>query len=193
MRTLLSLLTLLLMLSASGMAIAESSDFRALLEEAGMRYEAPSDYRELPLEPSPFGYEKRLGHKEQQIEVRYSIRPIGRIRVDYEDPHNSAPHPNDLFDMLFRSVVEQFSAGPDSVSQAYPPQKADALFNAGWAAVSVMDINPEISTLHRQGILLAIHRNDRADAYLLFLTNDLDAHKPYFDALVGSLVFRDDA
>ena len=188
MRPALLLLALLFSLFSSA---GEAPGFDQLLQEGGLRYTAPNGYSELPVEYAPFSYEKRLAHEEQQLEVRFSIRPLDRIEVDYEDPHNAAPHPNDLFDMLFRSVVEQLSDGPGSISRAYPSDKADALFNAGWAAVAVMDIKPSISSEYRQGLLLAMHRNDRADAYVLVLTNELAAHKPLIEAIHESLVFVD--
>ena len=172
-----------------GTGAAERPGFDRLLQEGGLRYSAPAGFEERLPGYSPFGYEKRLVSEALPLEVRYSIRPLNRIEVDYEDPHNAAPHPNDLFDMLFRSVIEVLSDGPDSVSRAYPPETAAARFNAGWAAVAVMDIKPEVSRYYTQGLLLAMHRNDRADAYVLVLTNDLAAHKSDIDTIHRSLGF----
>lgn len=111
MRIILSLLLLLLTDSVVSASPSAKPGFDELLVETGLHYEAPVNYEELPLGIAPFGYEKRLAHKTQQIEIRYSIRPISRILVDYQDPHNAAPHPNDLFDMLFRSVLRSSPRG----------------------------------------------------------------------------------
>jgi hypothetical protein len=172
-------------------AESEQPSFHDLLKEGGLRYYHPVGFENLKVEPSVFAYEKRILHKEQDIEVRYSIRPLNRIQVDYEDPHNSAPHPNDLFDMLFRSVVEQLSERSQSNSKAYTPDQAKKLFNAGWAAVAVFDISKEVSSKYREGLLITMHKNDLADAYILLLTNDLGKHKPFVDHVTKTLAFVD--
>lgn len=166
--------------------------FADLLKESGMRYYHPVGFEELKIEPSVFNYEKRLLHREQDVEVRYSIRPVKRLQVDYEDPHNSAPHPNDMFDMLFRSVLDELADRGNSKSNLYQPEEAMEKFNAGWAAAGVFDLSEAVNSKYREGLLVAMHRNDRADAYVLILMHDIRKHKPIIDHVLMTLAFLDE-
>jgi hypothetical protein len=102
---------------------------------------------------------------------------LSRFEIDYEDPHNAAPLPNDLFEMLFRTLCEVLAVDSQSISRAYLPQNAQKEFNAGWASIAVFDVNEEISSDFTQAMLIAIHQNNSADAYTLMLTNDLKAQQ----------------
>jgi hypothetical protein len=170
----------------------QNRHFHELLKESGMRYYHPVGFEELKPEPSVFSYEKRLLHRIQDVEVRYSIRPVNRLEVDYEDPHNAAPHPNDMFDMLFRSVLDELSLQGNSKSNLYQPEEARKKFNAGWAAAAVFDLSEAVNSKYREGLLVAMHRDDRADAYILILMHDIRKHKPLIEQLLMTLAFLDD-
>ena len=52
-----------------------------------------------------------MQHQTKKLAVRYAIRPIAMVQIGYEDPHNAAPEPNQLFPMLFQTLVSDFSRG----------------------------------------------------------------------------------
>ncbi len=167
-----------------------TNSFDALLVEGGLSYTPTPGFNEAPIEPDyVMPYEKRLLSDDGQLEVRYAIRPLGRIEIAYEDPHSSAPRPNDLFEMLFRTLSETMAGKAHVFSRAYLAADARKEFNAGWAAIGVFDVLPDISKAFRQAMLIAIHQNDKADAYILLLTNDLAANKERIKQVRGSLGF----
>jgi len=181
---------LILGLVAGFAGAADPVSFTGLLQEAGLQLHTPAGFRELAIEDDPLlPYEKRLLSPDGGLEVRYAIRPLDRIEIDYHDPHSSAPAPNDIFEMLFRSLSESLALGSHTLSRAYLPPDAHKQFNAGWAAVAVFDLEPVVSKAFHQGMLIAIHQNDKADAYTLFLTNDLKGQKGPIQALSNSLRF----
>ena len=171
-------------------AETDGAIFDKLLQESDLVFTPVAGFREAPVEPDyVMPYEKRLVSSDGQLEVRYAIRPLDRIEIDYEDPHNSAPAPNDLFEMLFRSLSETMAGKSHVYSRAYLPQDAKKDFNAGWATIGVFDVLPDISKDYRQAMLVAIHQNDKADAYILLLTNDLQGQKANIKSARDSLKF----
>jgi hypothetical protein len=173
-------------------AFAETDEviFDKLLQESDLVFTPIAGFRGIPVESDyVMPYEKRLVSSDGQLEVRYAIRPLGRIEIDYEDPHNSAPAPNDLFEMLFRSLSETMAGKSHVYSRAYLPKDAKKDFNAGWATIGVFDVLPDISKDYRQAMLVAIHQNDKADAYILLLTNDLQGQKVNIKRVRDSLKF----
>jgi hypothetical protein len=196
MKTMHKLLFLGLLASIAVTAQAENPDvrFTDLLSESGMLYESPAGFSEVEQGGGiSFQSEKRIISDDGQVEIYYQLRPLGRLKVDYEDPHNSAPHPNDLFEMLFRSVAQSLASGGIFNYRAYAVEQAQKLFNAGWAAFAIFDLHPSLSADYQYGMLLAIHRNDAADAYTLFLTKDLETSKQQIQDAMTSLRFDPDA
>ncbi len=175
---------------ASVLANDPVNGFDALLVEGGLSYTPTPGFNDAPVVPDyVMPYEKRLLSDDGQLEVRYAIRPLGRIEIAYDDPHSSAPRPNDLFEMLFRTLSETMAGKAHVFSRTYLAADARKAFNAGWASIGVFDVLPDISQRFRQAMLIAIHQNDKADAYILLLTNDLAANKERIQQVRGSLRF----
>ncbi len=187
----LSFVLLLGTLLASSTGRAGAPSFEQLLQEGGLEFTPPAGLVAMPVEPDfVMPYQARYRSRDGELEVRYAIRPLARMEIDYEDPHNAAPAPNDLFNMLFRALSETLAHGHEVISQEYPLATAHTIFRAGWASAGVFDLAKGISARYRQGMLIAIHQNDKADAYSLILTNDLGKARQRILALRDSLRFR---
>jgi len=81
------------------------------------------------------------------------------------------------------------SANSNYNSRTLSEPEARDKFNAQWAALSIFDINPEFSSDYKNAILLAMHKNDHADAYTLFLYNDHEQAKVLINAALSTLAF----
>ncbi len=168
----------------------KKDQFVSLLYESGLSFTMPTGFHEVAVEDDyVLPYEKRLRTDDNGLEIRYAIRPLKRIEIDYDDPHNAAPHPNDLFEMLFRTISETLAGQTYVRSHIYNTDQAREKYNAGWAAAAIFDVSPDVSKKYKQGLLITIHHNDKADAYLLFLTNDLDQQKAAIKKAQASLTF----
>ena len=193
LRTNVLLVGLLLFLSTP--APAESapdpwSFFQKLLEEAGMDYERPPGYAELePVPNEVLAYPYRVKNEATGVEIRYLVIPIRRIQIDYDDPHASAPEPDHIFSLLFPSLLTQLAADGRYREKEYPGQEARRLFNAEWAAAGVFTPNPRFAP-YAHGLMVAMHRIGRADAFEIFLANDLEALKDAVLKHQSSLRFR---
>lgn len=183
-------LMLLIVMAAAGASEAKN-DFSQLLEESGLEFSVPEGFKAIPVEPDyVMPYQAHYLSADGNLEIRYAIRPLDRMEIDYKDPHNAAPAPNDLFNMLFRSLSETLSVDHQVISRDYTTGMANKEYRAGWASAGVFDISPDVSKSFRQGMLIAIHQNDKADAYTFFLTNDLAANKERIKKVRGNLRFK---
>lgn len=188
----LSLITLLLAFSGGSAAIDKDlrEAFDQLLIESSLRIETPRYFTAAPVQENPvMPYEHALRHDSGIMEVRFIIRPLNRITIDYSDPHNAAPEPNHLFPLLFESVTNQLSTDSHTPSNTFPQDIAGSSFNAHWAAAAVFDVNPEFSGEYQNALLIAMHRNQIADAYTLFLYNDHERAKPLINELLSVMSF----
>ncbi len=165
--------------------------FTALLEEAELVYQPPQGFSAAPPGRTPImDYEHALRSSGGALEIRVAVRPLKRLRIDYDDPHGSAPDPNHVFPLVFESMASRLAGGTHAPSRAYSPQQARADFNADWAAAAVFDVVDEFSRDYQQGLLLAIHRNNVSDAYVVFLFDDYKAVKPTLNQAMQTVVFK---
>jgi len=148
--------------------------FAELLEEAGMEYTLPPGFEEAPVEYNEIlPYQYRVRSTDGTVEIRYTIFPLNRVEIEYDDPHSSAPEPDHLFTLLFPGILTEISGWGHYKSKDYPPDEALRLFRADWAAVAALEVIPEYSPEYRQALVVAMHRNGYADAYQVYLGNDL--------------------
>ena len=165
--------------------------FQKLLTEAELSFTAPQDFQPLPAVANPLlPYEHAIRADDSKLEVRYAIRPLSRVKIDYSDPHNSAPEPNHLFNMLFASLAEQLASGGDTPRREYTTEQAKELFNADWAAAAVFDASQQLTKDYKQGLLVALHKNGKADAYMVFLFNSYPEVKHRINTTLPSLQFK---
>lgn len=164
--------------------------FERLLVESGLELLVPDGLAAVGVRPNEqFIYDRAYASADGALEIRYAVRPLGRLRVDYEDPHSSAPDPNHMFPLMFQSVVAALSGGRHSPTREYPPGRAREKFNADWAAAAVFDTDAGFATDHRQALVIAMHKNALADAYVIFLFDDYEPVAQRIDANLSALRF----
>ncbi len=167
------------------------ADFTKWLNESGLAFQSPPGYVSTTIRNTPLlPYEYALKKKDGSVEIRYALRPIARMSIDYQDPHNSAPEPNHVFTMMFTALIGELSRGGASPHREFSQEEAGQKFNADWAALSLFDLEPAYSSDYRQAFLLAIHKNNLSDAYLVVLFNDIEMIKPELARAMESLQYR---
>lgn len=166
-------------------------DFKQLLNEAGLILNHKPELMVVkPQINSIQQYEYALRTKDDALEIRYAIRPLSRVKIDYEDPHSSAPDPNHLFPLLFDSMLENLSKSGQTPKREYSQKQARDLFNADWANAAAFDLAPEFSKNYKQGLLIAIHKNMKADVYAIYLYNDYLKVKKIINESLDALIFK---
>ena len=164
---------------------------QTLLTEAELSFIAPQDFQPLPAVADPlFPYAHAIRADDSKLKVRYAIRQFSRVKIDYSDPHNSAPEPDYLFNMLFASLAEQLASGGNTSRREYTTERAKELFNADWAAAAVFDASQQLTKDDKQGLLVAVHKNGKADAYMVFLFNSCPEVKQRINTTLPSLQFK---
>ncbi len=170
---------------------SQSPSFETLLAEGGLVFAQSDALEEISASKTElYEFEKGFRHKTLPLEVHYAIRPLQRLKIDYSDPHNSAPEPNHMYAMVFHTLVGRLAAHGAISSRDYQPGKAKLLFNADWAAAGLFNIDQRLHVRYRTALLLAIHKNHKADAYAIFMFDDPKPLKTTIDKLLAVLKFH---
>jgi len=164
--------------------------FEQLLVESGMALRVPDSLAAIAARPNErFIYDRAYASPDGTLEIRYAVRPLERIRIDYEDPHSAAPDPDHMFPLMFQAVITALSAGRYSPTWKYPSAQAREKFNADWTAAAVFDTDTGFATEHRQALVIAMHKQALADAYAIFLFNNYEPVKQRIDDSLTALHF----
>ncbi len=174
-----------------GAAKAQAPTFETLLEEAGAAFQAPAGFTEVavPLVPR-FPFDKALRSGGDDLQVLYAVRPTGRMQIDYNDPHSSAPHPDHIFPLVFETLIGSFSGGGNTPSRRFSDAESKRRFGADWASAAIFNLDPDLFPGYRFGFLVAQHKGRSADLFTLFLFNDPEIGKKRIDPLLAGLAFR---
>ncbi|MGB5474946.1 MAG: hypothetical protein WBQ78_15905 [Gammaproteobacteria bacterium] len=92
-----------------------------------------------------------------------------------------------LFPLLFESLTAELSGAGGTPNSEYPQVQAQELFNAGWAAAAVYDVNPDFSDDYSQALLIGIHKDGKADAYIMFLYSEYSQTRVFIKGALSSL------
>jgi hypothetical protein len=171
---------------------AQVLNLEQLMEESGATLQVSEAMVEVPVQANEiFSYQRGYRSDDKLLELRVALRPLQRLQIEYQDPHNAAPEANHIFPLIFDSLVGQLARSGRMPSREYSTEEAKQKFNADWAAAAVFDIEPEFSSDYQQALLLALHRNNRADAYLVFLFDDYDQVKQTLRQNLAALRFSE--
>ena len=164
--------------------------YNELIAESGLQFAMPEDFTDIaPQKNDELHYERAILHKTGNLELRFVIRPLGRIQIEYNDPHNASPEPNHLFPLLFESLSTQLSVGGNAYSKPYPLDQTLELFHAEMASASVFDLSEGFSDEFKQALMVGMHKNEHADAYTIFLFNDYAKVKELIQATLTTMTF----
>jgi hypothetical protein len=164
--------------------------FALLLEESAMQWRKPEGFQEVPVEANEFlPYEKAIEAPDGALQIRYALRPLGRLSIDYNDPHGAAPDPNHIFPRVFNALTGNLSVGGNTPTREYKTEEAKARFAADWAAMSIFDVDPAFARGFKGAMLLAMHKNHVADAYIIYLFKDYAQAQALINANLATLTY----
>ncbi|HHN73084.1 MAG TPA: hypothetical protein ENK13_03245, partial [Thermopetrobacter sp.] len=177
--------------AAAGQEEGAPASFARLLKEADLELRLPADFREIPPPGNDvYAFDKAWVSADGKIEIRLAVRPIARMVIEYDDPHSSAPDPDDIHSMAFTALIGQFARQGSMPARDIPHAQARRTFNADWAALATFGADPELNPRHAEAMLLALHRMRTADVYVLFLYDDPAAARERLKRLLKVVRFR---
>jgi len=169
-------------------------NFSALLVRAQLEFFRPAGFIGIVAEvDGPIDFHQALASEDRLLEVFIAIRPRSDLQIDYDDAHGSVPNPDHVFPLIFQSLVTRLGGASYAPSANYSAEEARQRFNADWAAVAVFDNKNGLGSDFKQGLLLTIHRDAVADAYIILLFDDYESVRSLVKESLQMLIFTDEA
>jgi len=154
--------------------------FTALLDRAHIDFTLPAQYTEAPItKNSQMNYDFALKHPGKNFEIRYAIRPLDTLLAQYErrekskQPGDVNISPNNFYRTAFMATMMNI-AGSRSMPgmNEFGNDAVKKEFNADWGATSVCEPAGDFGKGYKYCIGVAIHKNNTADYYCFYLTDN---------------------
>lgn len=99
--------------------------------------------------------------------------------------------PNKLYQGSFVAIAINIAGGKMlKGSSKFPPEAIKAEFNADWGAMTMVEAGKEFGQDYKYCMMVAIHKDDVADAYYFYLANDQQTLKELMQPVFHSLKFN---
>lgn len=170
------------------------AEFKSILDDCGMNFTKPTGFLESKIiDNDDMDYEYALKYSDKDFEVRYSIRPIRyknyaneTVKKEMEDQRVFR---NSQYGIILQTVILNITGGVDYEVQAFDKDAVKKEFNADWGATTFVELDSDFGKGFKYCMIVAIHKNDVADAYYFYLSNSKDKFMDYVDPLFHSLRF----
>jgi hypothetical protein len=178
-----------------------NSTFSALLEKASMNFVKPANTIETPvIVNDELNYQYAIKDTSCKIEIRYLVYPLQDLINKYNGPHAdsgiSRIDPNFLHTNFLLALSLKIEGKQMDMQEALPALKelshatADLEFNADWAAS--IDVQPcdEFAQKYKYCTVFAIHKDNDADAFVIYLYDNKDTFEELVKPDFHSLTFK---
>lgn len=173
------------------------AEFQQLLVRSEMDFIPPKDF--IPVDALKNTHIKcmyALKHPEKQFEVQYIINPLDeQLRIYAENEKNKQPgdiniHPNTLYTTLLKSTTLNISGGYLPETVVFDSVAVNKEFNADWGGTTFVELAPDFAPNYKYAMIVGIHKNNVADAYLIFLSDKMENYNDIMLSAFHSLRFK---
>lgn len=188
---LIAIILTMLTIKSAGQNLQE---FKSLLTDCGMNINIPSEFIESNIiENDDMGYEYAIKYSDSDFELRYAIRPITYKKYANDTVRNELesqrPFRNSQYGIILETIVLNITGGVESEIQFFDKDAVKKEFNAEWGATTFVNLNSDFGKGFKYCMIVAIHKDDIADAYYFYLSNTKENFSDKMDPLFHTLKF----
>lgn len=172
-------------------------NFTDLLSRSDLIFIQPENFSSVEIiDQNNMQYELALKHNTKNFEVRYAIRPLDDLIKTYEKKEKNKKegdiniHPNNLYKTLLQSTTMNISGGYLPEIVVFDSLAVRQEFNADWGATTYVEVGNAFGANYKYCITVAIHKNNVADAYLFFLSDNTENFDDVMLTAFHSLKFK---
>lgn len=152
--------------------------FRRALAAGHLTFTAPAGLLPVPvLTNEQMSYDYALKSPKQRLEIRYAIRPItAQMRREYQaakgQKNEVLTDPNGLYSVQLQVIAANVSGGEMPEINEFPPAAVRQEFQADWGGTVLVTPKSQFAGGYRHCMIVALHKQNAADAYYFYLFND---------------------
>lgn len=174
--------------------------FLSVVEKAEMNFTRPANTVETNvIINDEVNYYYALKDTVNNIEIRYLIYPLQELVKKYNGPHDTGIgplidpnfiHTNLLLKFAYTVQGKEMNLQEMPAINEIPHATVDLEYNADWGAEVTVQPCDEFAQKYKYCTLFEIHKDNIADAYVIFLYNDKDNFQDAVKPDYHSLIFK---
>ena len=175
----------------------KADQFNELLTRGDLIFTQPENFTSVGIvDQNNMQYEYALKHNSKNFEVRCAIRPLDELIKTYDKKEKNKKegdiniHPNTLYKTLLQSTTMNISGGYLPEMVVFDSLAVRQEFNADWGATTYVEVGNAFGANYKYCITVAIHKNNVADAYLFFLSDNTENFDDIMLTAFHSLKFK---
>jgi hypothetical protein len=177
-------LAVTIVLAASAFATLNlPRQFEELLIRGKMAFTMPRGFFDTKVVANKqMNYEYALEYPDKNFELRLAIRPLDELLKQYKadlknkKKSDAAVDPNTIYEATFQAIVMNISGGHQSEITTFRKDEVSIEYNADWGATTMVEVGSEFGPNYKYCIIIALHKNNVADAYYFFLAGNKEAY-----------------
>lgn len=174
-----------------------ASVFQEKVLKAKMTFVMPKGFQETEIiSNKQMNYDYAMKNVERNFEVRLAIRPLDDLLKSYNEkesnkkPGENQISPNKFYQGAFIATLMNISGGHKPNGGPFPKEAVKSEFNADWGASSMLEVGKEFGQDYKYCVVVAIHKDDVADAYYFYLANDKETIQELMPSIFHCLKFN---
>ncbi len=184
----------MIILSISGYS-QSLEKFNITLNDCGMNVVIPSGYIEKEIiKNNDMNYDYAIKKADSDFELRYAIRPIRFKKYEntkiQEEIESQVPFRNSQYYIILQTTILNITGGNEYEIQAFNKDAVKNEFNADWGASAFIELNSDFGKGYKYCMVVAIHKDNVADAYYFYLSNTKENISENMDPLFHTLRFN---
>jgi len=169
-----------ILFAATSLYAEDLAGFNKLLDDHNMRFIMPKDFSPVPVvENEDVIYQYAIKSKKVKLELRYSIFSLKEHIREYEEFKKKKngvmidPNSPPAYYAMTIAVVMNIAGTEKYNETKLAPEAVKTEFNADWGASYIVECKSGYSKGYKYATILALHRDNEADVYMVFLFDDL--------------------
>lgn len=173
--------------------------FSDRLARAQLTFVTPDHYKEVPIiKNTQMHYEFAIKHPDKDFEVRYAVVPLDSVFIQFNAMRNDKNSvnvnlvgPNKLYEAAFLATMYNINGGskPPQINP-FPEKAVKHDFNADWGATGICEVGGDFGKGYKYCVGVAIHKDNLADAYCFFLSNNTEDFESLMSPIFYNLKFK---
>ena len=167
--------------------------FREVLAAGHLTFRPPVGTVPTPvLKNAQMDYEYAVRVPGKHVEIRYAIRPLDRLVAEYRQAKakgEDMTDPNQLYSSLITMVALNISGGDEPTTKDFPAEAARTEFGADWGTTTLVRAGKEFGLKYAKCLVVALHKQDAADAYCFYLFDQMDDLGPLLDSPTADVFY----
>lgn len=177
-------------------AAGQGDNFTKILDGHRMIFQMPDNYTETEVKKNEdVSYEFAVKSKKNKLEIRYAVFSLIQDVKEYQEWKNSKNKngvtldPNTIYEMFSFTVAANIAGSESFKKTVFDSESVKNEFNADWGASYLVECKSEFGKGYKYALITALHKDDVANAYIIFLFDDFDVAQSEIKTAFYSMKF----